>query len=473
MLTKLRIQNFKSLRDTGDLAIRPLTFLVGPNSSGKSSVLQFLLMLKQTTESRDLEGPLTTNGSYVQLGTYQDFAYRHEVDQSVRFELQIKPEQPEPSGRAATNGRWFNDLYISVTVGYDAASGRLSLAATEVRASLGQRSILGVPDRPVQYTAEFQGQHPKSYSFSLEGLSLSKSAFVFDAVHPIKFYDLKTEDSISELHQSQDPDEELGRSLLRTMLLKLAPAVEQVFQDLYYLGPLREYPKRFYIATGETREDVGFRGEAAVEALVNPHASRSDGQLLQAVNKWISRLELGREVKLEQLGSNGPYQLIIQNQATGIDANITEVGFGVSQVLPVIVEGFYAPEGSTLLLEHPEIHLHPRAQAHLGDLFIDIATKQKKTLIVETHSEHLLSRIRRRIAEEKLSREDVAIYYFDPREDGTHIQEVTLNDMGQYVKFPEGFFAEDYHEAIAHAYVIADRARRAAESAAAPEPVGG
>src|SRR5713101_3861985 len=92
MITSLRIRNFKSLADTGLLTIRPLTFLVGPNSSGKSSIIQSLLLLRQTVESRDLKNPLSINGPYVQLGSYPDLLFMHNSKARLKLEIEFTPQ---------------------------------------------------------------------------------------------------------------------------------------------------------------------------------------------------------------------------------------------------------------------------------------------------------------------------------------------------------------------------------------------
>jgi len=111
-----------------------------------------------------------------------------------------------------------------------------------------------------------------------------------------------------------------------------------------------------------------------------------------------------------------------------------------------------------LLVEQPEIHLHPRAQGTLGDLLIDIATSGAgKTLLVETHSEHVLSRIRRRVAEGKLSKDDVIIHYCEPYSSGTMVSQVEINSQGQYTGagLPLGFFEEGYEESVEHFKALA------------------
>jgi predicted ATPase len=111
-----------------------------------------------------------------------------------------------------------------------------------------------------------------------------------------------------------------------------------------------------------------------------------------------------------------------------------------------------------LLIEQPEIHLHPKAQATLGDLLMEVVKAGDRQVIVETHSEHLLARIQRRIAEQKFSHEQVAIYYFEPTPSGTKIHRLELDEYGQLVEpIPEGFFEEGLEEALAHMKAVGER----------------
>ena len=151
--------------------------------------------------------------------------------------------------------------------------------------------------------------------------------------------------------------------------------------------------------------------------------------------------------------------LIVEDSHTRIPVNISDVGFGASQILPLIVEGFHCPNNSIIISEQPEIHLHPKIQAELGDMLIDVV-KENKFIIIETHSEHLIARVRRRIAEGKISRKKVSIYYFEPESRGTRIEEIILDDDGQYLYFPEGFFEEDIEEAFKHLKAIKKRNSR-------------
>lgn len=136
--------------------------------------------------------------------------------------------------------------------------------------------------------------------------------------------------------------------------------------------------------------------------------------------------------------------------------NLADVGFGISQILPIIVQGFTSPPDATLLLEQPEIHLHPKAQFVMGDLLVDIA-KTNRRLIIETHSDLLIERVCKHILlkdDTKITPEDIIIYYFEPTKEGTIVRPITVNKNAQYEDFPEGFFEERFEEALSRAELM-------------------
>jgi len=415
MLTKLRIKNFKCLQDTGELNIRPLTFFVGPNSSGKSSVLQFLLMLRQTIDSTDIENPLATRNGWVELGGYKEFIFRKEEKRDLEVELAITG----PGRQVLFNASFF----------YEPETARIRLKQSNVSDGPSERHLVLKEDGET-YQATFSAPNE-------EGLTTRAK--------PVKFHDVAFGLVV------RSPERAGAFRVMRS-----AWQLENEFRRLFYIGPVREVPKRVYVTSGQAPQDVGVRGERAVDVLWYTERNQADAngkQLLQQVAKWTREFGIADDVRLDRIRENY-YSLIITDPATAVQTNLADIGFGASQTLPIIIESFYAPAGSTLLIEQPEIHLHPKAQAVLGDLFIDAARDGRRSFIVETHSEHLLARVRRRIAEKAISKDQVAIYYFNPTPEGTAISQVTLNDLGQYESFPDGFFEEDVKEAFEHIKAI-------------------
>jgi predicted ATPase len=142
------------------------------------------------------------------------------------------------------------------------------------------------------------------------------------------------------------------------------------------------------------------------------------------------------------------FQVKVRKLPGGTESLI-DVGFGVSQILPVVVLCFYVPEGSTVILEQPEIHLHPAVQASLADVLIDAWHKRRVQILVESHSEHLLRRMQRRIAEKSLSSDDVALYFCEAGPRGSKAIPLALDLFGNITNWPQDFFGDMYGELAA------------------------
>ena len=432
MLTKLRIKNFKCLQDTGELDIRPLTFLVGPNSSGKSSILQVLLMLRQTVDSTDPNVPLATSNGWIEMGAYPDFVYKHECDTNLEFHLEFSVSEKDwPFGGL---DRSPNQLSMVVVFSYNPKTTNIEL----------EESVLVLDDILTTKVVKGIGKQYSAIQSWQEKKGRKKKKKV-DDVRPHKFY-----------HFRPAFLKEGGFYPYPFPVFPPGFLIEKWFRNVFYLGPLRESPRRFYVTSGQTPQDVGIKGERAIAVWWS--AERGETKKIRELKKeiqyWFKKLGMGNLVRLDKIGKANLYTVTVKDLFSGIEANLADIGFGASQTLPIIIESLYAPEGSTLLIEQPEIHLHPRAQSVLGDLFLEASKRGHRNFIIETHSEHILARVRRRIAEGKIKAEDIAIYYFEPTSEGTSIKRVTLNKYGQYESFPHGFFDEDINEAFEHLKAI-------------------
>jgi len=425
MLTKIRIKNFKCFQDTGNLEIRPLTFLVGPNSSGKSSILQMLLMLRQTVDSTDIENPLAANDGWIQLGAYPEFIYKSEYKKELEVELEFSPRSVQRDFEGAP-------LTLLAIFCYNKKTTQIELKKQEISFGEDFHETVVRDVKWKKYSATIQYKEKGE----MKELSLKQ-------VKPIKFYTSE----IPARFRGKITEKEL---IYLRKIYRIGYFIEDELRRLYYLGPLREFPKRYYVTSGQAPQDVGVRGERAVDALWISHRSKKKGmrKIEEGAREWFKEFNFARDLKLKRVAANY-YKVMITDPATGAETTLADIGFGASQTLPVIVESYYVPDDSIILIEQPEIHLHPKAQTILGDLFVK-SIGSRKTFIVETHSEHILARVRRRIADKTIGREKVAIFYFDPSPEGTKIQEVTLNDQGQYESYPEGFFEEGFIESVEH-----------------------
>jgi predicted ATPase len=218
--------------------------------------------------------------------------------------------------------------------------------------------------------------------------------------------------------------------------------IDTYFGDLSFIGPIREYPHRIYEITNETINTVGPMGENTPNLL----KKNKDNEKL---NYWIKKFGFGDRLIFKQQFSN-TYTIRFENNNSDKYTSIANAGFGASQVLPLIVQSLISPKNTITIAEQPEIHLNPRIQCELADLFVEMGNNGQ-TIIVETHSEHLLLRLRRLIAEKKIDSDKVALYFIENNAGNSTIKNINILQNGNIdgKDWPKGFFADSLKESIA------------------------
>ena len=178
---------------------------------------------------------------------------------------------------------------------------------------------------------------------------------------------------------------------------------------------------------------------------------------------WLRQMQLINEFHVKEIakGSNR-WQARVKISKGGSETFLTDVGFGVSQVLPVVTLLQYVPEGSTVILEQPEIHLHPLAQANLADVIVNAAMHRRVQVILESHSEHLLLRLQRRVAEAVISPDDIKLYFCDAHEGVSELELLELDLFGQIANWPTNFTGDAFGETYAAEKARLERMKQAA-----------
>lgn len=439
MLNRLKIENFKAWREA-DLRFGKVTGFFGTNSAGKSSLLQLLLLLKQTRNATDRGLVLDFGGpaDMVNLGTFKDVVHEHDeqrrmgwlLDWTMPKTLTIR-DPLEPSADPLFRGK------------------RLR---TRCAVGLRQARLW-----PLELVYRFGGEkfrlQSKADSRTKFELTTESAEFKFKRIQgrawplppPVKTYLFPNETRSFYQNAGFLGDFEL--------------AYENLMDSIYYLGPLREYPRREYHWGGSSPEDVGQRGERTVDAIL---AATRDGEtrslgykkrrksFQEMIAHWLDELGLIHEFRLDEI-ANGTnlYRATVKTSSSSVPTALTDVGFGVSQVLPALVLLYYVPEGSTVLMEQPEIHLHPSVQSGLADVMLNVAEARNVQVIVESHSEHLIRRLQRRVAEEAASADDVKLYFVSTTDGVAQAEDLVLNEWGEIENWPDEFFGDDVGEIVA------------------------
>ena len=455
MIKSIEIDNFKCIERSEKIEIRPITLIMGPNSSGKSSILKPLLVMKQTADSRDIQRSIQVDGPSVKLGPFRGFVHNHDTHKEIRLKISFCTDRSllwrTPRHELMRREKFpVRPVIRSIP---ESIELELHLGVSASEQTVTKRARYGFVDRHIgQFFVEKSRGLKGAYSGLVER---DKESLKFTPQRRAKFYDMTQSPRVMEYVSLSRS--ELGYNLPR-LLNYLTRSFEEAASSIIYLGPLRVEAAPMYAASGERPQDVGKSGEDAPAVLWVGRGEKKQVQLRKKVEKWMAEFEIAKRIRLHKLGPF--FQVLLTDWHSGIVCNITDVGFGASQLLPVIVGGYFAPEGSLLILEQPEIHLHPKAQNQLGDLLIDVSRENKK-LLVETHSEHLLMRIQRRIADGLIDAEQVSLYYCEPTKEGTKIRRIEIDDFGRLGEdLPEGFFEESYTESKEHLRAIVNRTKK-------------
>lgn len=455
MIRQLTFTNFKTWR-TADVEFGQITGLFGKNSSGKTSLIQFLLMLKQTKEATDRALSLELNGKFVELGLFRDIVFGHDeklpIEWSLLFSQRNELVITDPAqkrGHALIRSKFVTVESSIIAKGGAPRAQRLKYTiGDETKDS--QKLVISLDQKPRGDGLDLVAEGTNFHFLRTQGRPWTLPG-------PVKSYAF--------------PDQARTYFQNASFLSDLEAAFENALDNIYYLGPLREYPKRDYLWARSRPQDVGLKGEKAIDAIlaatesgetrnIKPRAKLRSFQEIIAF--WLAEMDLISEFNVVEIakGSNR-WQARVKVRPGSPDALLTDVGFGVSQVLPVITLLYYVPEGATVVLEQPEIHLHPLAQARLADVIVNVAERRDVQVILESHSEHLLLRLQRRIAEGEISADKVKLYFCEGIGHTSKVSPLELDLFGRIDNWPENFMGDAFGETAA-----AEKARLKRQQAA-------
>lgn len=501
-----RLQNFMPFEDTGWVELRPICLLFGRNSSGKSAIIRALRFLRQSIGAKSPDTPFTYYTEHgVDVGDYRTVVHHQQVETDMKFSFRCTIQDTLEQIRKTVNAHraeknlatipatefvpW---VEINLTYGWNDVDTQAQLREFKIA---GPWSIN--TDGEKACTIFGAQQLPSDATLSEdEWWFWSDILLGHEVEDDTAWYGVSIETAYGFLPSFLIPDFQIDPGsaslsdlrLTDALLCELRDDIERFLNAIEYLGPTRPQPQRVYAFDSLTClrwEELGWG------AFLRFLKGDVDKDALDRITHWLRELDLGTQIVPDKENYAGDLAVVAQVKLENPGSplvNLVDAGYGVNQVLPIVVECILAERDVLVIIEQPELHLHPRAQAQLADLLIEVATrgtwleKQRKRdgqslptrdelntlrvrFLIETHSEHLFLRLRRRIAEtsagklgrgeerdKRLQNNQVSVLFVDQMFGQSIAQPISLTRLGDYAYNPAGFrdfFADDVEEVLA------------------------
>lgn len=512
MVNYIRVKNLRSLKDTGEIQMKKLNLLVGNNSSGKSTFLRVFPLFKQSFQKK-INGPILWCGDdddYVDFGSFAESINYKAQDDAIRFIFEcnmslradrfqlgvpyhIKPGDGGVAkiefaiqGNVKTGIDYISELNFTfreyyVEIALSAEKKVVSVVINEEKLPLDELEysemdmvgflwehiIFDISLQPVKRLARRKiSEYCKLDSMSQEEQSMLTEACI-GYMYEKEFSDTKRSKQRAKYEEGARVREIVEQAYARTSnkeltkwvlmyylpvwIANISDDLRAYFSNVYYIAPVRATAERYYRLRNSSVNEVDCRGKN-LPIFLN---SLGD-QKFQKFQEWTEE-NLG--FGIEKVVGEGHVSLQVRKKGQSRAVNLSDAGFGYSQILPIVTQLWYlVSEGYktdnrlillnndtteiTVVIEQPELHLHPALQAKLIDIIVKIAGCNKVKFVIETHSEKIIERIGSLIDEGKINCDDVGIYIFDKGfgDDDTTVKKSSFDQGGFLQDWPIGFF---------------------------------
>lgn len=462
MIRELNLDRFRAFR-AETFSFAPLTIIAGQNSSGKSSIIQALNALLQSTQGRAFPFDIVLNGDRAHLGGFKNVIHGHDARNSFGIGISFSLDEDSDFTLSATFKQSIEEghLFPRQTLVSSSSAGNLSIdwnqRAQNFRMILDPSS--GLVDRQRKrfmngFRSVLLSADESRRKTLLEDLNITDTSQVAQAIESM--YDAAAVESRDGVMMDVKTSSEAlslaaNNPFFEVMKRSTTEAMQQLRSSCGYVGPMRASPSRYFpLAGGDLTGDATGEGTSRTLAKWKDRKSSLIGEVRSALAQLQLASDLTISVEHDEFLKVG-----IKPHGRVFSDSIADVGYGLSQILPMIVADLNLPAGGTLMVNQPEIHLHPSSQALLANYFVDrLGSRQ---YIIETHSEYLINRVRLLVARGDVSSDDVVVIYCAADGKGaSSAHRIGIEPDGSLSGAPKEFFATYAADAFGIAMAVID-----------------
>lgn len=406
-IDKLTVTNFKGIAEKTVFEIKPLTVFIGPNSSGKSSCIHALAALAQTVKLASSKLPIVLDDEYAQvhLGRFIEVIHTKSYSDAIEIGVSLNKAGVTVKFSKEEEAILGKDDEVQVVYSYKSTKRTQDITMEKAEFSAGQKNLVFRKSEPL-YSIRLNSKLLNTKARHQSGLKLS-----FSPVTQAK----------------QEDNEELFNAFMLNETI--TDLITSELRKTLYLGPFRQPPQRKYPTRGSAPSEVGAQGEAAITLLANEYVQSKVKTHINEISEWMKDLGLAHKVEVSRVGTTDLFDVKV-TLSDGASLPIADLGYGVSQILPVLVQCSFAETGSVLLFEQPELHLHHTAARKLATILAKVAKKKNLRIVAETHSEDLFLQVLAELNNKIINIEDVVAYEVSRVDGKSEFKKIVINEDG-------------------------------------------
>jgi predicted ATPase len=446
-LKELHVKNFKCFKSEQKISFEKLTLLTGANSSGKSSVLHAILGALQSGE---FPFKFSTNGKYFNMGDFTQISNKHtakEIILGLTFKHTSMYTECEFHIKTTWSNNRINHLPELKMLNFD--SPFFSLTIKKEKGYF--LDFMYNPLKDPEYSPENERkylQHQLKRFASTQRLQTDATSNKVNYKKEAEIYKKLIETTYKKVSFKRFPIsdiENLYEEIKKKKNIRLEYTVDGILNTMCKdfdntinaISSFRLHPERTYLEQSKDELKIQKFGEGYLDQILQWEKYNKDK--FNQLKETMRDMGLTDSISSHRI-EGGRYEVHVTTNKNGLKTSLFDVGFGISQFLPIMVADLQLNNNSTLFVAEPEIHLHPNVQAKFGDYLVTKINKNKKNYVIETHSEYLLNRIRLAVVKGKLKEADLSVYYLENNGDDVIVHKITFGKNGQIIGAPKSFF---------------------------------